>query len=411
MFIETTTYTYKKDETTSIINLAFAKSLKVQAFPCSRRRSPSQIAYSIPFDPEARLNTEANIRKYSALNGFTQNYLNAFDSELNQLAFSLAGYLFTVDLSGSDLSKFGSNLSDKVNPDAESLYANILIENTPLFSGDVTYYTGILQNIVNLSSSDIKDESALDLLCSSQGANYSNKNDYYFSGLAFSSEPLTGKTGTSSVSFIKVEDTGLLKQTIVSLQILEKTNNDWVLYKPALLPKIEHGNTDDSVKVIDLYAKDIIAEMIYANIDAKSIKAESITVTDTAKIEKLDIDNFTANESISSPIANINELIIDDAADKIGSLIVKKGNDPHSTKVTYNQINSYELLQNGNPVPTIWLRAINDDTYKLHIQLGTIENMTDTTPLAPDKTIQGWGIIDGGTVGGDGKIMDNTVSD
>ena len=67
-------------------NLIFIKSRYIKAFPCSRRRSNLTIdtdgnensvldKYYIPFDPEARLNTEANNRKHSALNGYKQDYL------------------------------------------------------------------------------------------------------------------------------------------------------------------------------------------------------------------------------------------------------------------------------------------------------------------------------------------------
>jgi hypothetical protein len=44
--------------------LAFINSLNVQAFPCGRRRSEQITSaddkYYIPYDPEARLNTEKN---------------------------------------------------------------------------------------------------------------------------------------------------------------------------------------------------------------------------------------------------------------------------------------------------------------------------------------------------------------
>ena len=69
--------------------LAFLKSTAVKAFPCSRRRSTLidvdgradtvEDRYYIPFDPEARLNTESNIRKHSGLNGFKQSYIQEWN--------------------------------------------------------------------------------------------------------------------------------------------------------------------------------------------------------------------------------------------------------------------------------------------------------------------------------------------
>ena len=60
MFIET-------HKTENDIDLTFIKSTCIQAYPCGRRRIPDQTAetagFRIPFDPEARLNTEANNRK------------------------------------------------------------------------------------------------------------------------------------------------------------------------------------------------------------------------------------------------------------------------------------------------------------------------------------------------------------
>ena len=71
MFIETRSDTLANEK----IKQTFVKSLNVQAFPCGRRRSDSNQV--IPFDPEARLNTEANNRKHSGINGYTQTFLKS----------------------------------------------------------------------------------------------------------------------------------------------------------------------------------------------------------------------------------------------------------------------------------------------------------------------------------------------
>ena len=96
MFIE------KRYENDNI--LAFIKSKNIQVFPCGRRRS-TDIAGTgtrLPFDPEARLNTEANNRKHSSLNGFTQTYLKEWDTTGKRLSLSIAGYLFDILLTNDD---------------------------------------------------------------------------------------------------------------------------------------------------------------------------------------------------------------------------------------------------------------------------------------------------------------------
>lgn len=255
MFIETHE-NYNKD-----INLTFVKSVNVQAYPCSRRRSElltkadGKSKFYFPFDPEARLNTEANNRKTSGLNGYTQTYIQSWGD--GKLVLSLAGYLFTITLpSGySTPADFGSQaISQTVlnDADAECIYANILIEDAYLYTGFTDYYTSVLRN---QSDYDNGPAVSLDLL----KGGYTNSNDFddcYFSGLSFSTTPLTANgradyvINTSDVYPIEVtRGSDSIKQTLVSLCILEKVEGAWKLYQPALLPKIEHDTTENSVVV------------------------------------------------------------------------------------------------------------------------------------------------------------------
>ena len=106
MFIETYT-----DEIAGVDQiLTFIKSSNIQAYPCGRRRAVEDRDLNdndiveadehirIPFDPEARLNTEANNRKHSSLNGYTQTYLKEWDEKKKLLTVALAGYLFNITL-------------------------------------------------------------------------------------------------------------------------------------------------------------------------------------------------------------------------------------------------------------------------------------------------------------------------
>ena len=120
MFIKTRIDTINDTQ----IARAFVKSAHVQAFPCGRRRSTPiekdlndiQTAgkvteYRIPFDPEARLNTEANNRKHSSLNGYTQTYLYSWNKDSdNKLSMSIAGYLFSIALTSeyTQVQEFGN---------------------------------------------------------------------------------------------------------------------------------------------------------------------------------------------------------------------------------------------------------------------------------------------------------------
>jgi hypothetical protein len=281
--------------------LAFVKSKNIKVYPCGRRRSTKinidgenaeNEGYYIPFDPEARLNTEANNRKSVGVNSFTQTYIKFPTEELpaeektNLISLSVAGYLFDISL---DDSKTADDIGAAVlealgSSDATKIYANIIIQNVPLFSDNkLKYYTEVLRN-----QTDTPDPSAsLDLLRTSE-TNLEHKDieNYYFSGLSFSTAPITGKVSytagedyyvanseetdswTSVTTYEKADKvthkesqaTDLLYQHIVSLHVLskvstgEKDANDkdileWQVYQPALLPEITHGETEGSIKV------------------------------------------------------------------------------------------------------------------------------------------------------------------
>jgi hypothetical protein len=153
MFIKTHDDTLDGGSTTT---LTFVKSVNIQAFPCGRRRSTIINVTTedrIPFDPEARLNTEANNRKHSGLNGFTQTYLNTWDTGKGILSIALAGYLFNITLpvnSGNfwDVDTFGDSIADLTGATTE-IYANILINDTIVLK---TRGWGYLTGLVKLTS-------------------------------------------------------------------------------------------------------------------------------------------------------------------------------------------------------------------------------------------------------------------
>lgn len=256
-------------------DLTFIRSANVQAYPCGRRRSQlidtvdidgdgevkEAEKYHIPFDPEARLNTEANNRRHSGLNGYTQTYLEQWNESRKFLTLSLDGYLFTISLDDDCITPddFSKKLLTKLNANAESsnvtsIYANILLEETPLFSGFKDYNTWVLRD----QSNKAIGETCLDLLNTvtinnGSSAEMQKFTNYYFSGLSFSLSPLTEIEGTRSEKNVNVS--GNRPQRIVSIRILDKVPATvargiiWRIHEPARLPHVEHGDVEDSVRI------------------------------------------------------------------------------------------------------------------------------------------------------------------
>lgn len=300
-----------------IVDLAFIKSNNIQAFPCGRRRSTSYSADDsrIPFDPEARLNTEANNRKHSGMNGFTQTYIERWD---DRAVLSLAGYLFTItlfDVIGNnneivktykDLNTFCNQIVGLIG-NTDSIYANILINNnTQLFAGTyanagLAYYTDILDS---WTSEDLKDKSALDLYISDSSMKSDVELDnYYFSGLSFSAKPVATlyKGNTDFKTRDEYTDS---KKRVVSLHILDKIGDDWKVHEPARLPHIEHGSNVDSVVMNDVQVN---------KLDANSAEINLITVQfDENANKEISVDSTKiSNSGVYTKYLQTEELIAD----------------------------------------------------------------------------------------------------
>lgn len=224
-------------------NLVFMESTKVNAFPCARRKSILAEDSYIPFDPEAKLNTEANNRKHSGLNGFTQSFINTFDEGTGELSFVVNGYYFELKLadfgSTAQLNAFGNEISRLITSKNEgtevhSIYANIKLANTPLFSKSFTTVDKI--TIPQVDTKILRDQrttddpsACLDFYVDSSDDGTKN-GSYYFYGLSF--------------SHVRQSGSGY-----ASLELLKKVDNAWQLQETSKLPKIEHGEDADSVRV------------------------------------------------------------------------------------------------------------------------------------------------------------------
>jgi hypothetical protein len=299
MFIEVHNTTTANTENT--IKLAFVKSLNVQAYPCGRRRSEAigtgDGKYSIPFDPEARLNTEANNTKISGLNGLTQTYLKRFTTDeviddANVLSVVLGGYLFNIKLADGyrSIDRFCTKLAvaEKLGTGTTKIYANIIIKETTLFKGFTEYTTGILYS----QSDKSLNVDCLDLLITGGKSEQSTESaNYYFSGLSFSNSPLSGNTDTTAVeSYVE----GKLARRTISICLFEKNGDTWNIYQPALLPKIEHGSTEESVKINTLFASELRQEVT----DTQTGAVISNTSIPSLKLHKNDDDTYQLQFSL-----------------------------------------------------------------------------------------------------------------
>ena len=249
-------------------NNTFIKSKYIKVFPCSRRRSTQigdgQDSYHIPFDPEARLSTEFNNRQHLGKNGFTQTFLEqcglasniSGSSDVNMdgiLNLSIAGYTFKITHNYSSIDALCNVLTGQVetgdDDTIQELFANIRLVNIKLYkdNNSLDYNTYILDSISDsFSSGDVgtvhynHDNKVLDrpIIINDEEALKLSDN-YYFSGLSFSSEPL-----------------GEEKDNVYSLQIAKKdAENNWTICEESKLPKIQHGETADSIVIEDLVIK------------------------------------------------------------------------------------------------------------------------------------------------------------
>jgi hypothetical protein len=274
--------------------LVFLKSRYINVFPCGRRRSNLVDAdgqdstrsdrYYIPFDPEARLNTEANNRKHSGLSGFKRSYLYSWDTDKKVLSLVIDGYLFTITLSQdyATPAAFGAEVARLFNSDNDIIFANIKLANVEFWAGGDQVpkaYTEVLRDqTLNATAA-----TCLDLLV--DGADAKLSSSYYFSGLSLSMEDMSNETD------------------YISLPILVKRNATWQINNKARLPVVEHGDAENSIKLPgDLEVNNITA----MTVNAKQLKQNNhkVTLLDIEEVQPIsDTDKpryrlrFTGSES------------------------------------------------------------------------------------------------------------------
>lgn len=220
----------------------YVASQHIKAYPCGSRTY---------FDPESRLNTEYNIRRSAALNGFKNSYVQSIhvkEKKLIDIKFFVNGYYFEInDLPVADLSVFekennNKTLYAKVSLADRVLYSLFMAQvpdmpNNPSNDKTISYDTAVLTNQVQVETPQ------LDIIeyLTNQGS--SNKFDtYVFTGLSLST--VIGKSSSTEQS-----GNNNIVLSHFYLPILQYNNGTWEVPQTSLLPLIDHGETENSIKV------------------------------------------------------------------------------------------------------------------------------------------------------------------
>jgi hypothetical protein len=238
----------------------FIKSTNIKVFPCGRRRSridedgnanTVSDRYYIPFDPEARLNTEANTRKHSGLNGYKTSYIYRW-TEIGErestLTIVINGYLFEIlladDIFNRDepkaVAKFGAALETALKAEQNSLssiYAVIKLANIKFVEGRVdgsipSASTQVLRDL-SADTNAVPAQCLDQLILGTADGDIDKAENYYFSGLTFSSV----KPNTDEID------------DVYYLQLLDNDGTGWHIHEQSRLPKIDHGDTENSVNI------------------------------------------------------------------------------------------------------------------------------------------------------------------
>lgn len=260
----------------------FIPSTDINVFPCSRRGQSNIEGYASHYDPEARLNTERTNRLHTAANGFKDSFI--INTDNNILTFVLAGYY--VEVKNFSASAIASTLSAT---NTGTLYAHLRLR-TDVSLDIEDYFTEILAR----QSNSVNNKNYLDVYYNDKSNELSND---FFVGVSFTKIPIES---TPSATLVPK-----------NLPLFSYINNEWQPVQASLLPKIEHGDTDNSIK----FYGDFIVEHGEGEEKQTSFKVEKdlttlgptqiskLTVTDTALIE----GKTTINNDVSANNITINE--------------------------------------------------------------------------------------------------------
>jgi hypothetical protein len=298
--------------------LAFVQSSKINVSPCGRRRTDiinDTTKYRIPFDPEARINTELSTRKASGSAGFYSSFFKHFiDSDKQregEFAFNIAGYSFVIKLDrlanssplkAYDCAALCGEICAALEPgEINEIYANIKIASIALYEAGynfVDYSTMILRDQAQTGDTPL---TYLDIQRDISTEKSTKLDEYYFSGMSFSSVPVTKlgedvdgivretlslNNSSAAASARNIYKNNILRQQEFSIRLFEKIGGKWHVCEEAKLPNIKHGDTEDSVVIQDL---NVTGQLMLGDVDNKKpvmsleVVPEVISGTETGK--------------------------------------------------------------------------------------------------------------------------------
>ena len=295
-------------------NRVFLSSGNINIFPCSRRGQYADIDEPIFYDPEARLNTERTNRIGAASNGFTDSFIESYtrnkDAEGNELStstlvFMLAGYRV-------EIKNLSTSIIDDLGVASDKIYAHLSLHKGVSLNVE-SYFTEILYR----QSTELDQKNYLDVSYTDNavedGTGKKSVTDYFFVGVSFTNTP--------------VVDADTINKAILephNLPLFEKVNGDWQIVQTSLLPKIAHGETENSIKVAgnveitdgNLIVKNGITTRIgNLNVSEGGINATKgkITALNSQITNNIDTSTLKATTNIVTPLLKTNEITSDNS--------------------------------------------------------------------------------------------------
>ena len=299
----------------------FLKSDAINIFPCSRRGQYDTSGVPVPFDPEARLNTERTNRLHTALNGFKNSFIISYDNQ--QLKFVLAGYY--IEIKYFNPADIAGNLSGNTT----EIYAHLSL-HTGITLNTTDYTTEILYKQL---PSGVIESNYLDV---------PNEGTNFFMGISFTADG----AATDSLS-----DATLIPH---NLKLFTKSDDTWQLEQTSLLPKIDHDATEDSVVLDKLHVRENL--QVDEDLTVANLTTNSISVPYTGGIQYF-------------PNTEIKHTGITTAYVHAGSIQAD------------GTVSASTFTQNNKPVPSIDVVEQTNGTWQLQISRAT----TTALPVAEDE--------------------------
>ena len=297
------------------INRVFLPSRNINVFPCSRRGREELEDTVKQYDPEARLNTERTNRLHTAINGFADSFISSFDVDTGIFIFVLAGYYIEVkNFNPADIAG-ALNATNKI-------YAHLSLYNNVSLSAE-GYFTEILYRQFAAAT----DSNYLDISYPA-----TTPEDDFFVGVSFTAEEISD---------------GVLPSHNLLL-FTSSGDGSWKPVETSLLPKIEHGETENSIKLSGDFRVNH-NEQVSFNVEqgiasTPTLKTNRVTsdLINVGALQNNELTNTSGNIVAKNNITALgsmgtrNDLTVDRQAHIKNGLIV--GNDDTSSRLPAGEI-------------------------------------------------------------------------